>query len=103
MTLSKIYTIQSAAENDPSIFKEAEKRFNIIEQSTNNEIKEIFNETNVVLKKAFIANSGAWFLYLIPIAVLIASMKKLSNVVADLILAPQNSSSNIFDSDSAYV
>ena len=74
--------------------KEAETReeieaFNkLIESSKDIELTNIYLRTQVSIGKAFIANSGGWMFYLVPIVILAVSLNKLPQLAKGLIAMP---------------
>jgi hypothetical protein len=80
---------------DPSLVDKLKERRKVIVESNDESLKQIYHDVNVVLEYAFVANSGGWFIYLVPIAVLIASVKRLSRLAEGLLMLPTNAMSNI--------
>jgi len=64
------------------------ERIELISQSGNDRLMGLFNEANLVVEKAFIANMGVWFFYLVPIALCLASITKLSDIAKELVAMP---------------
>ena len=78
--------LRKILKNNPAIRKEVEQNLQKIEESKNQEIKAVFNQTKLILWKAFIANTGGFLLYLIPLVVIIFSIEKIFNAILRTIL-----------------
>jgi len=88
MKISLKADIKRESEKNPGLHKDTERRIELIYSSNNAQLVEIFNDTSWVIGKALVANAGGWLIYLLPIALLLASIKNLANLVKELIAMP---------------
>ncbi len=75
---------------DKGFKKEIDKRRTMVEKYDHQKLKNIIKEADQILKYSFIANSGAWFVYVIPIAFVVWSMKKISDTAKEIFVIPGN-------------
>ncbi|BCO32864.1 hypothetical protein TspCOW1_29670 [Thiohalobacter sp. COW1] len=75
-------------ENDDELRYEIDQRWKLVESCENEDVTRIFEEANDVLRVAYLANMGGWFFYLIPIALIAFSLKKLSNEAREMFVMP---------------
>lgn len=80
--------IIESIKHDDQIRKKIEEREQVIKNCDDQDIKDIFYKANRILGYAFVANSGGWFIYLIPIVLLFNSIKTLFKVTVELVLLP---------------
>lgn len=88
LTIAVQKAFEKDLEDNERLRKMIEKRREILAQCRNENIKRIAHEVNVVLEGVYIANSGGWFIYLIPIALVVTTLKKLTEVSSELAIAP---------------
>lgn len=88
ITLDVKAGVENEIKENPSLYKDTMERINKIKSHENKRLVLIFNETNMVLQKAFIANAGAWLVYLVPIVLLMLSIRKIADLAAELIAMP---------------
>jgi len=88
VTLQLKVEIQKQFENDEELRSHTQYRIDLINQSGSERLVHVFHEANSVVEKAFIANAGVWLFYLIPIALLVASISKLSEIATELVAMP---------------
>jgi len=88
ITISLKIEIEKQINSDEKLRDETKCRIDLINASGNERLLKVFHEANTVVEKAFIANAGAWLIYLVPIALLITSIKKLSEVATELVAMP---------------
>ena len=80
-----IQTLESAyqsVENNPHLKSVVEKRTALIDASDLEEVQSIHKKTIQLMTTAFLVNSGAWFVYVLPIVfaiMLIGKLKEFSN------------------------
>ena len=60
----------------------------VLENIQSEKLKKIFDNSNDVLKDAFLANIGAWFVYLVPIALVVGCLAQLHRLALSLIALP---------------
>ena len=95
LTVERKAKIERAYNTDTELQKKINSRIEIIENCDNEELKNIFHKSNDIIEKAFIANAGGWFIYLVPIALLFLSIKKLSLLASELIVTPTHVSDQL--------
>ena len=57
----------------------------MIAECTDPDLQRIYKETSRVLEMAFIANTGGWMIYAVPIALVVFSLRELSQRATDTI------------------
>ena len=82
------FKFREILKNNPAIRKEVEQNLQKIEESKNQEIKAVFNQTKSILCRAFAANIGGFLFYLIPLVFIVFSIEKLLSIILKNILAP---------------
>lgn len=78
LTISVQRTFQSDIESNVRLRNIIEKRIKIIDNCSNDDIKRIVNDVNLILEKTYISNSGGWFIYLVPIAITKIVLEKIT-------------------------
>ena len=95
VTLSLKMDFEKEFQSNESLRRRTEKRIELINQTGNDRLMELFKEANLVVEKAFIANIGVWFIYLVPIALCLASINKLSEISKELVAMPTRETENL--------
>ena len=88
ITLSLNWQISKELQTNEELKRQIEERINLINQSGNTRLLELHKETNQVIEKTFLANMGIWFVYLVPIALFVFSVIKLSEISKELVAMP---------------
>lgn len=88
LTMDLKVSFEEEYKKNISLQKEIQHRRSIIENCGDENLKAIFYKANEVLGYAFIANLGGWFIYLIPVCILLVSISKLSELIKELIVIP---------------
>lgn len=88
LTISVYAEIEVAIKNDHKLKEKVNKRRAILENCKSPKIKEVNESINKILFDAFIANSGGWMIYLIPMAVLLTIWRKLATNCKELVVVP---------------
>lgn len=88
LTLSHLIKAMKVNEKDAKFRKIIDERVKALDLCEDKRIVNIFERSTKVVKTAYIANMGAWFIYLIPIALVIMLLERLKHFVSDLILLP---------------
>jgi hypothetical protein len=83
---AKILTTEYA--HNELLRKTLDEHRDAVLKTKNKGIHNVFLKTNSVIEKAFITNMGGWFIYIVPIALILAAMSKLSSFATELIVAP---------------
>lgn len=84
MTIHRMVMIKNLYTQDEALRKRAEERIRKINECGNTPIKEALKDANCVLDKALLVNMGAWFLYLVPLLVLMAMLQSVVKKASDL-------------------
>jgi hypothetical protein len=71
------------------------ERISVVRGCGNAEIVRIFDKTTFLIEEAFIVNMGGWFFYLVPIAVVAATISKLSTLASELIATPERDTNRL--------
>ncbi len=96
LTISVQKTFQSDMENNARLREIIKKRRESIDNCSNNDIKRIVSDVNLILDKTYISNSGGWFIYLIPIAITTIVFEKITEKSAQLAIAPSQEVDKVF-------
>ena len=93
LTISQAVEISRAIARDAKLRSRIQKRIDMIERCQNQEITDAFQKMDCVLRIALIANSGTWFLYVIPAFVVFLLMSYLTVLIRSLVsLSPSDAS-----------
>jgi len=95
LTITLKFHFEQTIEYDHELQERIKKRIVAIDECGDEEIKRIFSKANQVVEMAFVANAGGWFIYLIPIALLILSIKKLSQLASELVVIPSTEANRL--------
>lgn len=74
-TISLQMEMEKELKESPELQEYIDQRISIIRNSDDIVLKAIHKKTNIVLEHAFIANTGAWFFYLLPIVLVVLFFK----------------------------
>lgn len=96
MTFALKHDVDRAMEHDPSLKNEIERRLRAVESCDSAEFRRIYGDVHKVLTCALLANSGAWFFYLIPIALAVCCFSRVATAVKELLMMPSRQSETIF-------
>jgi hypothetical protein len=81
-TLLNQFKLMQKLEEEPELKNQAESKISIIKNSQNELIRNSFDEFTKLVEKAYLLNSGGWFFYLFPVALLMA----IAQTIKDMIL-----------------
>lgn len=87
-----IYGRRAAMEayrNDADLRARVEQRIEILTGCGNKAITQIFDKASMIVEEAFIVNMGGTFVYIIPGAVLVATLGSLKRLAQSLVLTPE--------------
>lgn len=102
LSVSVIVDIQKEYTTNPEFRKKIARREMLIEKCKHEEINSIIREVNGIVKKTIIANCGAWFIYLIPIAICVHSIKLLSQIAKEIVVIPESDANRLIPDTSNY-
>ena len=88
LTLANTRRMELDYRSNPDLEKTVRAHFELIKSSKNEKIKSAFESTNDIIGIAIIANAGAWFVYLIPLACLAFTMRQMTKFVGQLVMTP---------------
>ncbi len=80
--------LREILKNNSKIRTEVEQNLQRIEESKNQEIKAVFEQTKGIFWRVFIANMGGLLFYWIPILLVVIFLRKISRAIVRTILAP---------------
>lgn len=80
---------------DPELRAVVNKRIATIDQCTNDVVKSVFRRTVKVVEEAMVVNAGGWFVYLIPVALLMATLGRLKRFASALVVAPEREAARL--------
>ena len=87
---------QKKVQENPELLVRLEERRNMLASSQDEKLKDIFRRANSLLEYAFLANSGAWFVYLLPIAFVFLFIGHISKQIEELLMLPSSAVSKVF-------
>lgn len=88
LTLERARALAYEYEKNTKLRHILEEHVNAVKRSNNQRILEVFQKTNSVIELAIITNMGGWFIYIVPIALVLSAMNKLSRLASELVVAP---------------
>jgi hypothetical protein len=88
LTLASRSAVEAAYRNNQELRQLVAERKALLERCANPQIKDIFERTALVVEEAFIVNAGGWFVYLVPLAVLLFTIGRLNRLASSLVLTP---------------
>lgn len=74
-------------------------RIGLIEGCSIPEVMSVYKESGNVFMKAVLANTGMWFLYVVPVAILVVMFKQIGAKLKFLISAPEKDIDEILPTD----
>lgn len=77
--------IEQEYENNPKLRERVRNRREILTRAENPKVLEIYAECNDILEKAYLMNAGGWFVYLVPVAILVAIFATIKNFMLSLL------------------
>lgn len=84
-----------AYRNDANLRARVEKRIEILNSCKNEDINRILKKASIVVKNAFIVNMGGTFVYIVPVAFLVTTLKSLKVLAKSLVLTPEKDTSRL--------
>lgn len=88
LTLAANAQIKLAISNDEKLKTSIDKNRAIIENCKSQEIKQVYEALNKILLEAYLANLGDWLIYVIPVAILVGTWKRVVTDCKKLIVVP---------------
>ncbi|MCI5764018.1 hypothetical protein [Actinobacillus porcinus] len=85
--ISLIFEMKKQYENDAKLRERLEKRHKMVLATENSELKSLLNQSQSVISNAFKANSGAWVMWIIPIAAVSIVMVSVQEFASGIITA----------------
>lgn len=89
LTISLLIKCSKSYNNNKSLRNEVIKKRKAIKECQNNEFKNIYKEIVEIHNLAFIANMGAWFFYIIPVALIAIVFSKISELLQNTFNMPK--------------
>jgi hypothetical protein len=78
-----------------------EKRIKLVEEFEDQEFQAILKATNRTFRTAVLANAGAWFFYIVPIALVCLCFSKLKSIAKDALSVPEGELDKVIDLEPA--
>lgn len=96
--INRIHTLTISTEaefvrmynTDENFRKIIDKRRTMVDGCEHKELKRIVEQANAILKRSFIANAGAWFIYIIPIVLMAHFFQKISRTAKEIFVLSGN-------------
>jgi len=88
ITISNMFKVQLELIRNVNKKKMLDDHVQSVLNCRNQNILTAFSNTNSVIENAFIANMGAWFIYILPIALLMGALKKMSSLLPEIVMFP---------------
>lgn len=88
ITLERTMALSEECNKNESFKRELDEHINAVVNSNDFRIRNAFEKANSVIEASIITNMGGWFIYIIPVAIAISVMEKLSRLTAELIVTP---------------
>lgn len=88
LTISFQAELRALCQRDAELKARVARRVVVLKNIQSPKLKTIFDDSNSVLKDAFLANMGGWFIYLVPTALVVVGFAQLSRAALSLIAFP---------------
>jgi len=82
--------VRHAIRTNRHLAKQTEKRVQTLDASNDPLIQDIRRKSRKIFSYALLAGMGTWFLYLVPIAIVVVSYQTLKDVVKDTLAMPSS-------------
>lgn len=89
LTIGLQISVDKAYRENPALQARIEQRCRLLNSCQNKVITDVFAKTTRVVEEAFIVNSGGWFVYIVPLGILIATLGSLKKLAFSLVLTPE--------------
>ncbi len=90
ITMSALSESRRAIQADAALGRRIDERLAYIEQSPNPEVRELFGQAARVIYRAFMTNSGGWYIFLIPALAITIPVNAVSTLVEKLVALTVN-------------
>lgn len=87
--LSLLLSARQTFDRDQKLRDRIEKREQMLADCVCDEVREIDRDIAAIARDAFLANSGAWFIYLVPIAIVALSFAALTDTIKKILATPE--------------
>jgi len=88
ITIELQHEIEKEINEDKELNEMIKERYKILDQSTNKDVIRISYLLNTIVNRSILFNAGGWFIYIVPIAIVIFIFEKISDLAKQLILIP---------------
>jgi len=85
LTMGLQITLEQEYKEDPKFRERVAKKSEILKSADNKAVLKIYNEANDILENAYLMNAGGWFVYLIPIALMLFPIQKIKELIESLL------------------
>lgn len=96
MTIRMMQVSQRAIEADENLRNRIDAQIAQLDACPNQEARRIWVGAVSVVRQSYLVNGGGWALYLVPAAVVVASIAAISRGVASLLSVPMSDLSRVF-------
>jgi hypothetical protein len=97
--MTTIEQAQRKISQEPSLREMVKRRIESIEGSTEPQVLIIYSALVEVFSKALLANTGMWFLYVFPIAIVAFTFKQIVNQLKFILSVPEKDIDDVVPSD----
>ena len=88
--------------DDEAMRNRVERRTKLVDEYASEEFQIIVKETRHAFRSAFVANMGAWFIYIVPIAVVFLCLDHIKSVARKFLSVPEGELGKVFEMDAAF-
>jgi hypothetical protein len=95
VNISLQHRVSRLHREDAEFRAQVDRRRDLMEEAHNHRVKKIAESANTVIMGAFLANSGAWFIYVVPIAFCLFTINKVIALSKELFALPSSAASRL--------
>ena len=88
LTISVRQSFEREIKHNTQLQHIIETRTKTIKSCRNSDIQRIYAEVNNILETVYIANAGGWFIYIVPLAILLGTIKHIAAICGEIALMP---------------
>lgn len=96
MTLTAVSGVRKEIAGNASFRQSLNDHVNAVMNADNQRIRNAFMQANTVMELAFLTNMGGWFIYIVPAAMIIGGLKRLSKLTSEIFMAPAREVDRLF-------
>ena len=95
VTLTNQFAAIRAYRTEPELRKNVDMRVALVKGCSDDRVKAAKEKASFIIWEASIANSGGWLVYLVPIAVVLATFKNMKRFATGLLLSPEKTTEKL--------